>query len=213
MDASQADAQSVIEAQYLDPEDVSEEDYLRAGLYALLGRALASPPDQDTLAQLADLSGDDTALGHALAALGAAARAADPASASDEYHALFIGVNGGELNPYASFYLTGFLYEKPLAELRDTMTALGIEHADDVAEPEDHIASLCEMMAGLIGGSFGAPVDLGTQRDFFNAHVGPWAARFFEDLERAQSAALYMPLGAVGRLFMDIEREGFKMAA
>jgi len=213
LDASEIDAQDGIEVQYLDTGDVSEEDFLRAGLYALLGRALAAPPEEDTLAQLADLTGDDSPLGLALAALGAAARASSPAPASDEYHALFIGVNGGELNPYASFYLTGFLYEKPLAELRDTMTALGIEHADDVAEPEDHIASICEMMAGLITGSFGAPVDIGTQRDFYNAHVGPWATKFFEDLERAQSAALYMPLGAVGRLFMDIERQAFKMAA
>ena len=34
------------------------------------------------------------------------------------------------------------------------MARLGIEQADGVSEPEDHIASLCEMMAGLIEGVF-----------------------------------------------------------
>ena len=194
-------------------DDLSEEEFLRASMYAMLGKVLSTEPDEEALRGLAALEGDDTHLGQALAALGSAARAIDAGAASDEYHALFIGMNGGELNPYSSFYLTGFLYEKPLAELRARMAEFGIERAEGIAEPEDHIASVCEIMAGLITGEFGAPADLATQQTFFDEHIAPWASKFFEDLEKASVSALYMPLGTIGRLFMEIEIEGFRMAA
>ena len=74
---------------------------------------------------------------------------------------------GGELTPYASYYLTGLLYDKPLAELRRDMENLGIAPDDDNKEPEDHIASLCEIMHGLILGSFGVSVSLRDQKNFF----------------------------------------------
>src|SRR3546814_1226921 len=92
------------------------------------------------------------------------------------------------------------------------MAGLRIARADDVKEPEDHIAALCEMMAGLITGSFGAPADLAEQRHFFDTHIGCWAPRFFEDLQAAQSAVLYMPVGTIGRLFLAVEAEAFDMA-
>jgi len=202
-----------LEASVRQLEDLSEEEFLRASMYAMLGKLLSMEPDSEALKGLASLEGDETALGQALAALGSAARGIDATSASDEFHALFIGMNGGELSPYSSFYLTGFLYEKPLAELRARMADFGIERAEGIAEPEDHIASVCEIMAGLITGEFGEPASLGTQQKFFDEHVSPWASKFFEDLEKADASALYMPLGTIGRLFMDIEIEGFRMAA
>ena len=115
--------------------------------------------------------------------------------------------------PYASFYLTGFLNEKPLAKLRADMQALGIARKTDVKEPEDHIASICEMMAGLIAGSFGAPADLAAQRGFYDKHLAPWAGKFFADLEKAQGADLYRPVGEIGQLFLAIEAEAFVMTA
>lgn len=192
---------------------VSEEDLLRANVYLLLGQLLAKPPDRATLDMVGGLEGDDSGMGQALNTLAAAARASTPEAVDDEYHALFIGVGQGELNPYGSYYLTGFLYEKPLANLRFDMTELGIARTEDVHEPEDHIAALCEMMCGLITGAFGVPADLVEQQKFFSAHIAPWAHRFFEDLERARSAAFYMPVGTVGRLFMEIENQAFLMAA
>jgi TorA maturation chaperone TorD len=193
--------------------EIAEEDQLRAHWYALLGRLLAAAPDEQTLAVVRGLSGDQTDLGQAVKALAAAARAARPHALEEEYFNLFIGVGQGELLPFASYYLTGFLNEKPLARLRGDMAELGIARVDEVREPEDHIASLCEMMSGLITGAFGAPLDLARQRTFFDTHVGSWAPRFFEDLEAAGSAAFYMPVGTIGRLFMAIESEGFAMAA
>ena len=193
--------------------EVPEEDQLRAQCYWLLARLLACAPDRDFLDHIARLEGDETDLGRAIDALVAAARGAAPSALEEEYFNLFVGVGHGELVPYASYYLTGFLHEKPLANLRLDMSRLGISRAVGVVEPEDNIASLCEMMAGMIMGEFGEPVDLPVQRAFFDRHVGSWAPRFFEDLEAARNAAFYMPVGTIGRLFMAVESEAFKMAA
>lgn len=193
--------------------NISEEDLLRAQVYRLLAALLVRPPDAAHLSRLGALKGDESELGQALTALGRSARAATPPAVEDEYQDLFIGVGRGELMPYGSYYLTGFAYEKPLARLRTDMARLGIARAAEVKEPEDHIGSLCEMMAGLIDGTFGDPLDLAAQRSFFDAHIGPWAARFFADLEAAKSASFFMPVGRVGRLFMDIESTAFEMAA
>ena len=192
---------------------ISEEDGLRADLYDLLAALLARPPSRDLLDKVLGLSGDDSDLGRAITALVRLAKVTTEKSAESEFNALFIGLGRGELLPYASFYLTGFLHEKPLAVLRNDMTRRGIERAENVYEPEDNIASLCEMMAGLIRGRFGAPADLVTQRDFFNTHLGPWGAHFFTDLEGAKGSVLYAPVGAIGRAFMEIEREAFRMTA
>jgi TorA maturation chaperone TorD len=199
----------------MDPiADIAEEDMMRARLYALLGELLADMPNAETLARVGELSGDAvTELGEAINALASVARKTTAREASDEFHDLFIGVAAGELQPYASVYLTGFLHEKPLADLRGAMGELGIARAGTRAEPEDHVASLCEMMAGLIAGSFGEPADLPAQKEFFDRHIATWAGRFFEDLAAAKSARLYMPVGRIGKLFVDIEREAFAIDA
>ncbi|HLI12737.1 MAG TPA: molecular chaperone TorD family protein [Alphaproteobacteria bacterium] len=195
-----------------DPSD--GVDALRARTYRLLARLLAAPPDAGLLKSLSALDGDAGPLGLALNALAAEARATTVAMLDDEYHALFIGVGGGELNPFGSYYLTGFLYERPLARLRIDMARLGIARADGNSDPEDHIAALCEMMAGLISGDFGdEPVPLAAQQAFFDAHLGGWASRFFGDLEAAAAARFYRPVGRIGRHFFEIERQAFAMAA
>jgi TorA maturation chaperone TorD len=188
-----------------------DEEALRAAQYRLLSRFLAAPPDQSLLELAAGLKGDGTPLGQGIAALAAQARRTTPAAAADEYGDLFIGIGRGELVPFASYYLTGFLNEKPLARLRGEMARLGIARADDVKEPEDHIAALCEMMAGLIEGSFGDPAPLSTQRRFFDGHLAAWAPQFFADLEGARAAVLYAPVGAIGQAFMAIEATAFMM--
>lgn len=194
----------------------ADEDLLRAQLYGLLGRLLAAPPDAELLTALQVLGGDggdNSEVGRAYHALGAMARATTATAARAEFQALFIGIGQGDLTPFASYYLTGFLHEKPLAALRGDMAALGIARADDVTEPEDHVAALMDMMSGLITGAFGAPVDLATQHAFFRTHIAPWTPRFFEDLQAAASARFYMPVGTLGGLFMDIEQQAFEMAA
>jgi TorA maturation chaperone TorD len=194
-------------------EEILEEDRYRAQFYRLLSRLLARAPDRDLLTQLSQFDGNDTAIGQALDALGAAARTATPETTADEFQNLFIGIGRGELVPFASFYLTGFLNEKPLARLRQDMAIHGVERAEGVSEPEDHIASVCEIMAGFILGDFEAPMPLAQQSEFFDRHIGCWAGRFFEDLENAKSADFYKSVGALGRAFLEIETTAFHMAA
>ncbi|MDH3699956.1 MAG: molecular chaperone TorD family protein [Alphaproteobacteria bacterium] len=200
-----------------DTLSIPDEDQFRAQYYALLGRLLAAPPDASVLTALTGSTGDNSELGQTVAALADAARSTTPAAIDDEYHALFIGMTRGELVPYGSFYLTGFLHEKPLARLRQDMARLRIERAPEVREPEDHIAALCEMMAGLIRGDFGDDQndgpDLATQAAFFEQHIAAWAGQFFMDLETADAAVFYRPVGALGRIFMTIETTAFRMAA
>lgn len=190
---------------------ITEEDQLRADLYGYLSALLAGPPSKQLLSQTAALTGDDTDLGKAVTVLAGLAGKTSVPAAEREYTALFIGLARGELLPYASYYMTGFLNEKPLAALRQDMLRLGITRAPNVFEPEDNIASLMEMMSGLITGRFGAAQSLSRQREFFNRHIAPWAQHFFSDLEGAKTSVLYAPVGTVGRAFMQIEADAFRL--
>jgi TorA maturation chaperone TorD len=169
---------------------------------------LAQAPDAALLKRLARLEGSETPLGIAHEALAAEA-ATDADVVGREYFDLFIGVGRGEVLPYASFYLTGFLHERPLARLRAELEAMGIERVEGQSEPEDHAAILCEVMAGLIAGDFAASEE--QQRQFFDRHIAPWMARFFADLEGAKAAQFYRPVGTIGRLFIDIETQAFAL--
>lgn len=183
----------------------------RARVYGLIAALLARSPDDALLVRLAGLRDDGTALGEALGALGAAAREARAEAVEREFHDLFIGLGRGELLPYASYYLTGFLHERPLAKLRGDLAGLGIARAEGIAEPEDHIATLCEVMAGLIEGSLGDGAE--QDRRIFERHLRPWAERFFADLEQAKAARFYRAVGRLGRVFMEIETEAFALPA
>ena len=192
-------------------EVVAEEDLLRADLYAMLAQLLARSPSQDLISNAAKLGGDGSDLGQGITALAAVAGSTNAKAVEREFNALFIGLGRGELLPYASYYLTGFLNEKPLARLRGHMKQLGIERNKDVKEPEDHIATLCEIMAGLIRGTYGDPLSVEDQHAFFNTHVATWAGHFFTDLEAAEGSVFYAPVGKIGRAFMEIEIEAFRM--
>ncbi len=188
---------------------VDETDLGRVRLYRLLASLLAQPPGEALLARLAGLTGDETALGSALGALSEAAADTTAEGVEREFFELFIGLGRGELLPYASYYLTGFLHERPLARLRGDLARLGVVRAEGVAEPEDHIATLCEVMAGLIDGSFAAPA--GEDGRFFDRHLKPWAGRFFADLEAAKAARFYRAVGGLGARFVAIEAEALAL--
>jgi TorA maturation chaperone TorD len=190
-------------------DTVNETAVARAQEYALLAALLARSPDAALLNGLARLESDGTSLGLAHEALAGAAGGKDVAAVEREYFDLFIGVGRGELLPYGSYYLTGFLHERPLARLRADLIDLGIERAESQCEPEDHAAILCEIMAGLAAGGFAAPVE--RQRYFFDRHLAPWMARFFADLEAAEAADFYRPVGVIGRLFIEIETAAFAL--
>jgi len=187
-----------------------EIDQLRAAEYGLLSLLLGKAPDAETLSQVAALKGDASDLGMAHIELAAAASAADDRAVNKEFFDLFIGLGRGDLLPYASYYLTGFLHERPLARVREHLAALGIERAGSSREPEDHIATLLEVMAGLARGDFEA--DFAEQARFFEQHLKPWAARMFADLETSRSASFYRAVGRTGRVFMEVESEAFTLS-
>jgi TorA maturation chaperone TorD len=188
---------------------IDEVDHARATEYSLLATLLVRSPDAEMLSRLAELRGDDSPLGLAHAALGKAAARTDADIAAREYFALFIGLGRGELMPYASHYLTGFLHGRPLANLRHTLRRIGIERVETQTEPEDHAAILMEIMAGLARGEIAAPP--GTEREIFDSYIAPWITRFFSDLEKSASVDFYAAVGTLGRTFTEIESQGFLM--
>jgi TorA maturation chaperone TorD len=189
---------------------VDSIDAGRAEEYALLATLLSSAPSAALLGQIAQLKGDATPLGRAHATLAAAALIAVPTEVEREYFDLFIGLGRGELLPYASYYLTGFLNERPLSRLRDDLAALGIERVEGNFEPEDHAATLCEIMAGITSDRF--LVSPRTQCAFFGKHVSHWMGRLFADMEKAENAKFYRSVGTLGRVFLEIESEAFTFA-
>jgi len=193
--------------------DILPEDVMRADIYDLIGGILRREPEAELIDYISNLDGDSTPLGSAFSTLAKLGRSLDIVAIREEYVNLFIGVGRGEILPFASYYLTGFLNEKPLANLRGDMAAIGISRMENVKEPEDHIASLMDIMAGLIRGDFGRPFSVGEQATFFHKHISTWASLLFQDIEAAKGAVFYAPVGTIGKLFIDIESQAFNMDA
>lgn len=194
----------------LPERNIDEFDRARAREYALLATMLSRSPDARLLSGLAGLPVDTSPIGLAHSALAEAARQATEAGVVREYVALFGGLGGSALLPYASHYLAGTLYGRPLARLRETLQPLGVEKAPERIEPEDHASFLCEVMAGLIGGDISAPD--GADQIFFEEHLVTWIRRFFVDLEAAKSADFYRFVGLLGRTFIDVETHAFTLS-
>ena|SRR5579872_223603 len=193
------------------PDDaVDPIDAARAREYALLAALLSAAPSKTLLGELSKLSGDETPLGRAHLRLAETAANAVAAKVEREFFDLFVGLGRGELLPYASYYLTGFLNERPLSRLRSDLAVLGIERVEKNPEPEDHAATLCEIMSGFAAGRF--PASHAAQRAFFERHLSPWMARLFADMETSDNADFYRAVGALGRLFIEIEAQAFTFA-
>lgn len=191
--------------------EVDDVDTARAQEYALLAGLLMRAPDASLLSKLSALRGDASPLGLAHAALAEAAERTTVEKIEREYFELFIGLGRGELMPYGSYYLTGFLHERPLARLREDLSRIRIVRAEGIVEPEDHAGILCEIMSGLASRRLPAPS--GSGRLIFEKHMAPWIGRFFTDMENAAAADFYRRLGTLGRVYIEIETEGFDMPA
>lgn len=192
----------------------SEEDRARADHYALLARLFYAPPDAALLGAIVQsarsLGVGEGAFPQAWAALGEAAGRLDAAAVGDEFAALFVSVSKPVVMANGSWYLTGFLQEEPLAELRDDLAELGLGRRSGVAETEDHIAALAEVMRHLV---LTGPDEAGLARQqrFFNSHLAPWYARFVAAVAAAPGADFYARAGGLLQTFFDIERQAFDM--
>lgn len=190
---------------------IDEIDLLRAHLYDLLATLTGRAPTEDVLSVLAGSGGDESDLGRACRSLAAEAAAADMARVEREYFDLFVGVGRGEIVPHASYYLTGFLNERPLARIREDLAKLGIEPSGGMSEPEDHLAILLETMAGLVSGRFDA--EEGTDRIFFERHLRSWVGRVFDDVAAAGRSRFYRAVGTLGQTFIAIETQAYALDA
>jgi TorA maturation chaperone TorD len=188
----------------------NDVDVARAKLYLLLANLFARAPSGQLLRDVASIKGDATPLGMALAALAHTAHGAERDTVAREYFSIFVGVGRGDVLPYASYYLTGFLNERPLARVREDMARLGIERRVGTFEPEDHIASLLEVMAGIIGGELERPAAEADQ--FFARHIAPWAGRLMADVSAAPNARFYRHVGDLGRVWLELEQAAMQLS-
>src|SRR5574340_71045 len=195
----------------------SAEDRVRADFYALVARVFWAAPDADLLGLIAgagplQAEASEAALPRAWDAVRSAAARCATAAVEDEYAALFIAVAKPPVALYGSYYLTGFMNEKPLARLRDDLANLGLSRAAGVTEPEDHIAALADVMRHLALDESVAP-DLREERQhaFFQRHIEPWYGRLFMALDVAEGADFYRCAGGLARAFLDLEKDSFQI--
>lgn len=197
-------------------DPVSDEDTARANHYALLSRLLHAAPDASLLGMLAasgDWQIDDDApsaeavlMAQAWNGLCAASAAMDPAAAQDEFDALFGGVGRPEIVVFGSFYLAGFVNEKPLVKLRDDLAALGLARTQGESLPEDHIAAVCDVMRLLLTDATRIAAERAREQDrFFVTHIQPWYGALCDALDAAAGANFYRRVSQYARSFLDVE--------
>lgn len=192
-----------------------DEETARAEVYGLLAALLYAPPAPDLLAQLRVAVTEAPAAGGFLEepwrALVATTRDLTDAQVADEFHTLFGGVGKPEVYVYGSHYLSGFLNEKPLAQLRHELAELGLSRDETMPETEDHIAFVCEVMRFLIAGEDVAVSNLARQQSFFAAHLQPWGAALCDALQQHPRARFYAAVAGFLRAFLSVEAQGFDM--
>jgi len=196
---------------------IDPQDEARADFYGLLARLFYAAPDAallDALAGSAELEAEaaEAGLPTAWRALCRAAGETNPEAVRSEYEQTFIGVGKAEVMLYGSFYLSGFLNEKPLAELRGDLAELGFARKGSASEPEDHIAGLADVMRQLVLDKGLAPEDRDAeQQKFFLRHLQPWYGRFCDAIEAAPGTEFYQNVAGFARAFLELEQEFFRI--
>lgn len=188
---------------------ISAEDLARADYYAVLSRLFFAPPDAAFLATLAS-AGDMAAQGALPAAwnaLCAVAGTSSAESAKEEYDMLFVAIGKPRVVLYASWHLTGFMMEKPLARLRDDLAELGLVRAGEILEPEDHFAALMDSMRHLLLDASRSEFDrLALQQGFFSKHIATWYENLCDAIEKQPEARLYRGVAGFVRAFFEVEK-------
>ena len=198
-----------------DSSRVLPEDRARAEIYALLGNLFYQPPSAELLKTIATSQtlcndGAESGFCQAWRALQEAAANADAEAVKDEFDTAFIGTGRQPVMLYGSFYLAGFLNEKPLAQLRDELTKMGLARSGDSHETEDHISALCDVMRFLIAGD--QDTALAVQRDFFQRHIHSWNTQLCDAVRGADQTHFYKHVAQFAREFFAIENESFAFA-
>ncbi len=192
-----------------------DEEIARAEMYGLLASLFYQPPGDELLAQLQAAVTEAPQQGGFLEEpwrdLVAQARAMTATQIAQEYNALFGGVGKPEVYLYGSHYLSGFLNEKPLVQLRDDLAALGLARDANMPETEDHVAYLMEVMRYLIAGDDVSVCNLTQQSGFFSRHLQPWVSRLCQTLADHPRAVFYARVAALSEAFVSVESQGFDL--
>lgn len=189
------------------------EEAARADLYGLLASLFYAPPSQQLLHTIGSAKTvGDSVLEHAWAELSDACSLAQAEPVREEYEALFVGVGKPEVMLYGSFYLSGFLMEKPLAALRTDLAMLGLQRDENIPESEDHIASLCEVMRYLIASNDSLQAGIAIQKQFFSKHMQPWVLHMCDAVANHPGVNFYAPVARLAKTFFEVEMEAFDMA-
>ncbi len=204
------------------PAAIAPEDAARADFYALLARLLAAPPDASLLAAIAAAPGlgedapagdeDGPRLRAGWDALRAASATADPDTVRQEYDDLFIGVGKSPVNLHGSHWVAGFMMDRPLAELRATLAAMGLARRPGVTMVEDHLSALCETMRLLVAGDSAMPPQpVEAQRTFFERQIAPWYADCCDAITQSPIANYYAAVAQFAMGFLALERDSIAM--
>lgn len=195
-------------------ETDQEDQALRADCYLFLAGLLSQAPSQAQLDALAHMGTDDSAQGaiaDAWRTLSAGATEVNQKSVEEEFFNLFIGLGRGELVPFGSWFITGYLQEHPLADLRDSLQSLGLTRVEGSSNTEDHISQELAVMATMIVNQ--EEYTFEQQQAFYLQHLAPWVERFFNELSEAKSAEFYRSIGRLGVAFSAFEKQYLSMPA
>ncbi|MFP8779089.1 molecular chaperone [Hydrogenophaga sp. RWCD_12] len=194
-----------------------DEETARAEVYGLLAALFYAAPGGELLAQLRVAVTEAPAAGGFLEEpwrrfVGTAREMSDE-QVANEYDALFGGVGKPEVYLFGSWYLSGFLNEKPLAALRGDLAALSLSRDETMPETEDHFACVCEVMRYLIAGDDVEVANLTQQQKFFSTHVQPWATQMCDAIAAHPKAKFYAALATFTAAFVSVETQGFDLMA
>ena len=191
------------------------EEIARAELYGLLARLWLAPPDAALLQQFNVAVTEAPEPGGYLEApwqsLVAAMRETNEETAALEFAALFQGVGKPEVFAYGSYFLAGFMNEKPLAQLRSDLAALGLTRDETQLETEDHIAYVFEVMRYLIAGDDAGVSNLEQQRRFFRNHVQTWVDQLCDAVNEQPAAKLWRAIAVMTKAFVVVEAQAFDL--
>jgi TorA maturation chaperone TorD len=197
------------------PSSALDEETARAEIYGLLAQLYYAPPSAELLEALRVAVTEAPAAGAFLEEpwrdLVGAARELQAGDIRGEYDALFGGVGKPDVYLFGSHYVSGFLNERPLAQLRGDLATLGLARDEAMPETEDHVAYLCEVMRYLIAGDDVAVANLSRQREFFGTHMQPWLVAMCEAIQAHPRARFYAALARFTQAFAGVEQQGFDL--
>lgn len=205
------------------PRSVVAEDQVRADFYALLAHLFSRAPDDRVLQSMVitqePTDEASTELTQAWRALSAASAVVTHDALIEEYETVFVGVGRPPVILYGSFYLAGFMMEKPLAELRDDLAKMGFARDANVRESEDHLAAVCDVMRALIIGASravaddlaDAPANIAVQKLFFEKHLQPWVFKCCTAIQVYEKSNYYKRVAKFAEQFFGMESEAFEM--